>query len=51
MPLEGVVSLAAGGFIGINCDENFSLRADTVWQTHIVTTQVGSFTDVPDSTN
>ncbi len=51
IPLEGVVSLAAGGFIGINCDENFSLRDDTVWKTHIVTTQVGSFTNVPDSTN
>ncbi len=51
IPLEGVVSLAAGGFIGINCDENFSLRDDTVWKTHIVTTQVGSFTTVPDSTN
>lgn len=51
MPLEGVVSLAAGGFIGINCDETVSDRSDTVWQTHIVTTEVGSITNVPDSTN
>lgn len=47
VPLQGIVSLAAGGIIGINCDETLQQRDDDIYQSHILTTQVSGFQIVP----
>lgn len=44
--LQGVVSLAPGGFVGINCDETEFLSYDFFSQARITSTQVGGFTTV-----
>jgi len=44
IPLQGVVSLAAGGNISIWCRETIVQKNDTVAQARITATQVSSFT-------
>jgi hypothetical protein len=44
--LQGVVSLAPGGFVGINCDETDDLAYDNFTNARITSTQVGGFTTV-----
>jgi len=44
--LQGVVSLAPGGFVGINCDETDGPAFDFFSQARITSTQVGGFTTV-----
>jgi len=45
IPLQGVVSLAAGGTISIWCSEGVVQKNDSVAQAHITATQVTSFTE------
>ena len=44
--LQGEVSLAPGGFVGINCDETLAIVYDFFTQARITSTQVGGFTTV-----
>jgi len=44
--LQGEVSLAPGGFVGINCDETTALNYDFFSDARITSTQVGGFTSV-----
>ncbi len=47
MTLEGDVSLAAGGFVGINCDEVLAKAHDSVDFAHIISTQLSGFSEIP----
>jgi hypothetical protein len=45
--LEGDVSLASGGFVGVNCLEFVAKEADEVSFAHIISTQLSGFTEIP----
>jgi len=47
--LQGVVSLAPGGFIGINCDEGQQQSGDSFEDVHITSTLVSSISTVASS--
>ena len=49
LTLEGVVSLAANGIIGINCAELSAMANDSFQYPRITSTQVSSFTSVAPS--
>jgi hypothetical protein len=49
LDLQGVVSLAPGGVVGINCEEGEQQSGDSFTDVHITSTQISGFSVVPPS--